>query len=46
MQNYPATLREIFASHWCAIQWLYNVEPMLSAKDQQGKALATAEHFA
>jgi len=46
MQNYPAAPREIFASHWRAIHWLYNVKLALSAKDQQGKALAAAEHFA
>lgn len=29
-----------------AIQWPSGVEPVLSAKDQQGKSLADAEHFA
>lgn len=29
-----------------AIQWPIDVEPVLSAKDQQGKSLADAEHFA
>ena len=29
-----------------AIQWPSDVEPVLSAKDQQGKSLADAEHFA
>lgn len=28
------------------IKWLVNGEPILSAKDQQAKTLATAEHFA
>lgn len=29
-----------------AIQWPIDVEPVLSAKDRQGKSLADAEHFA
>jgi dTDP-4-dehydrorhamnose 3,5-epimerase len=29
-----------------AIRWPAAVEPVLSAKDQQGKSLADAEHFA
>lgn len=29
-----------------AIQWPNDAEPVLSAKDQQGKSLADAEHFA
>ena len=29
-----------------AILWPYNVAPALSAKDQQGKTMAVAEHFA
>ncbi len=29
-----------------AIQWPSGIEPVLSAKDQQGKSLADAEHFA
>ena len=29
-----------------ALQWPLNGEPVLSAKDQQGKSLAAAGHFA